>query len=111
MPENLLCFNLRKDHFFNFVGQIPPRGVCGVFGDSGAGKTSLVRALVGLDNKFIGEVTFKGCVWQDSNHFVKTEKRQIGMVFQEPRLFPHLDTLGNLTLTLNKHSLHSKAYI
>jgi molybdate transport system ATP-binding protein len=34
---------------------------------------------------------------------LKTEKRKIGMVFQEPRLFPHLDVKGNLNIALNKN--------
>lgn len=109
MPENRLNFNFRKGLLFDFSSEVPLQGVCAIFGDSGAGKTSLVRALIGLDDKFIGEVTFNGDVWQSAHHCVKTEKRQIGMVFQEPRLFPHLDTLGNLTLAQSKHSLYSIA--
>jgi molybdate transport system ATP-binding protein len=107
MHESTLQFNLRKEPLFDFTSKIPLQGICGIFGDSGAGKTSLVRALIGLDDQFIGSVIFKGCVWQDNHHFIKTEHRKIGMVFQEPRLFPHLDTLGNLTLALNKESIYS----
>ncbi|WP_022940999.1 molybdenum ABC transporter ATP-binding protein [Psychromonas hadalis] len=113
MPKSIfkaqLKFNLKKQGLFDFVGQISTQGICGIFGDSGAGKTSLVRALIGLDNDFMGEVLFNGQVWQDQHHFVKTENRAIGMVFQEPRLFPHLDALGNLKLALHKNSLYSIA--
>ncbi|WP_232772479.1 molybdenum ABC transporter ATP-binding protein [Psychromonas sp. Urea-02u-13] len=107
MPNNMLKFTLCKAGLFNFAAEINLAGVCGVFGDSGAGKTSLVRALIGLDEQFIGSVNFNNNVWQDDKHFVKTEHRQIGMVFQEPRLFPHLDALGNLTLAHNKRSLYT----
>lgn len=100
-------FNLKKEALFDFNGEIPVHGICGIFGDSGAGKTSLVRALIGLDDNFIGSVVFKNSIWQDDSLFVNTEDRQIGMVFQEPRLFPHLDTLGNLKLAHNKRSLYS----
>jgi len=109
MLNNLLKFNLKKEGLFDFSGQVSTKGICGIFGDSGAGKTSLVRALIGLDNDFSGSVIFNSEVWQKENLFVKTEQRCIGMVFQEPRLFPHLDTLGNLKLAENKHSLYSIA--
>lgn len=109
MPNNHLQFRLQKTDLFYFSGQIKLQGVCGIFGDSGAGKTSLVRALIGLDERFSGSVIFKNRVWQDNRHFIKTEHRHIGMVFQEPRLFPHLDALGNLTLALHKQSLYSIA--
>jgi len=107
MANHHLEFTLCKTGLFDFSGAFNLQGICGIFGDSGAGKTSLVRALIGLDNDFIGEVSYAGQVWQDARCFVKTEQRNIGMVFQEPRLFPHLDTLGNLRLACNKNSLYS----
>ncbi|WP_413699201.1 molybdenum ABC transporter ATP-binding protein [Psychromonas sp. KJ10-10] len=103
----MLKFNLQKNTFFDFKAQVPLQGVCGIFGDSGAGKTSLVHALTGLDKDFIGSVVFNDINWQSENNFIKTERRRIGVVFQEPRLFPHLNTLGNLTLAHNKNSLYS----
>ncbi|HEY5716509.1 MAG TPA: ATP-binding cassette domain-containing protein [Psychromonas sp.] len=86
----------------HFKGQIQLTGICTLFGDSGAGKTSLVRALAGLDDDFSGSVCFKSNSWQGEKHFVRTEKRKIGIVFQEPRLFPHLDVLANLQLAGKK---------
>jgi len=107
MLDEQLQFSLKKENLFDFSGVIPLQGITGVFGDSGAGKTSLVRALIGLDDNMVGTVTFKNSIWQDDIHFVKTEHRRIGMVFQEPRIFPHLDTLGNLLLAEHKESLYS----
>lgn len=105
----MLRFNLKKKigqtepfSLLHFKGQIQLTGVCTIFGDSGAGKTSLVRALAGFEDDFIGSVCFKELSWQDEKRFVKTEKRKIGMVFQEPRLFPHLDVLANLHLAGKK---------
>jgi len=102
-----LEFNLKKEALFDFKGSIVVQGVCGIFGDSGAGKTSLVRALIGLDDDFLGHVSFADEMWQKEALFVKTERRKIGMVFQEPRLFPHLDTLDNLKIAKHKNSLYS----
>jgi len=107
MPEHRLQFDLQKAGLFHFTATFELQGVCGIFGDSGAGKTSLVRALIGLDHGTTGHVSFAHQIWQDKQRFVKTEQRQIGMVFQEPRLFPHLDTRGNLALAQKKSSLYS----
>lgn len=104
----MLKFNLIKTQnkcgvpLFCFQGEIHLHGICAVFGDSGAGKTSFVRALAGLDNSFVGVLQSQGQLWQSADTFVKTEKRKIGMVFQEPRLFPHLDALANLQLATKK---------
>ena len=101
----MLKFDLIKsadDVSFNFKGEISLSGVCGVFGDSGSGKTTFSRVIAGLDDSFDGSLLFSGKDWQTENSFIKTENRKIGMVFQEPRLFPHLDALGNLKIAINK---------
>lgn len=102
----MLKFDLCKTHnnlpLFHFKGEIKASAICAVFGDSGAGKTSFVRAVAGLDNDFNGILEFKNSTWQNSKQFIKTENRKVGMVFQEPRLFPHLDALGNLKLACKK---------
>lgn len=109
----MLKFDLKKSAqhkpLFHFKGEVELQGICAVFGDSGAGKTSFFRVLAGLDNSFCGSLAWQGKTWQDNSSFIKTEKRHIGMVFQEPRLFPHLDTLGNLKLATKKavNSLYS----
>ncbi|PKF60668.1 molybdenum ABC transporter ATP-binding protein [Psychromonas sp. psych-6C06] len=104
---SLLSFELTKKSLFSFSGELELNGVCGIFGDSGAGKTTLVRSLIGLESGFSGDVSFAACQWQSEHVFIKTENRAVGMVFQEPRLFPHLDTRGNLLIAESKQSLYS----
>lgn len=74
------------------------RGITGIFGRSGAGKTSLLRCIAGLERPDEGRLVVGGDVWQDSGADVDwpVNEREIGYVFQEPRLFPHLDVRGNL---------------
>lgn len=76
--------------------QVPADGVTGVFGPSGAGKTSLLRAVAGLDRHAGGYLAIRGEVWQDATRFVPVHHRGVGFVFQEASLFPHLDVRGNL---------------
>ncbi|AIF48619.1 molybdenum ABC transporter ATP-binding protein [Dyella japonica] len=77
---------------------LPPQGITALFGPSGAGKTSCLRAIAGLEPDAVGRVSFGQSVWQDSLHrvFVPTHRRRIGYVFQEPSLFSHRTVAGNL---------------
>jgi molybdate transport system ATP-binding protein len=72
--------------------------VTAIFGPSGAGKTSLLRAIAGLERSAEGRVALGDIVWQDDarNIFVPPHLRRIGYVFQDGRLFSHLDVAGNL---------------
>jgi molybdate transport system ATP-binding protein len=76
---------------------LPARGLTAIFGPSGAGKTSCLRVLAGLD-RAEGVVRLGGDVWQDDARgiFVPTHERALGYVFQDARLFPHLSVRGNL---------------
>lgn len=73
-------------------------GVTALFGASGAGKSSLLRALAGFEKSASGKVVLAGETLLDSatGRFVKPSKRGFGMVFQQPNLFDHLDVAGNL---------------
>jgi molybdate transport system ATP-binding protein len=73
----------------------PATGVTALFGASGSGKTSLLRAVAGL-HRATGSIRINGEVWQDARRFVPTHKRPIGYVFQEASLFSHLSVRRNL---------------
>ncbi len=72
--------------------------VTGVFGHSGAGKTSLLHLVAGLERPAAGRLTFNGRIFFDMEKrlWVPPHRRRIGMVFQNARLFPHLDVRKNL---------------
>ena len=72
--------------------------VVGLFGRSGAGKTTLVSAIAGIGKPSRGCVRINGDVLFDSSRGidVPAERRRVGYVFQDALLFPHLDVLGNL---------------
>lgn len=74
----------------------PAVGVTALFGHSGCGKTSILRAIAGLSRGAEGRVSVNGETWQAPGVFIPTHKRALGYVFQEPSLFPHLTVLHNL---------------
>ncbi len=77
---------------------VPAEGTIAVFGSSGSGKTTLLRCLAGLERSSTGSMALNGHRWQDESQglFVPLSKRSIGFVFQEARLFPHLNVRQNL---------------
>lgn len=75
---------------------IPISGVTAIFGSSGAGKTSLLRAIAGFERPKYGQISFQGDIWQSDKIFIPPHRRPIGFVFQDPSLFPHLNVQQNL---------------
>ncbi len=84
---------------------VPANGVVGLFGASGSGKTSVLRALAGLEPDVKGEIRFGEQVWLNSERARSTAERGIGYVFQEPTLFPHLTVKGNLDYATKRRNL------
>ncbi len=76
--------------------KVPTSGVTALFGRSGSGKTSVLRAIAGLMRADRGMVKINGETWQEKHRFLPTHKRPIGYVFQEASLFPHLSVRHNL---------------
>lgn len=74
----------------------PSSGVTALFGRSGSGKTSVLRAVAGLLKTQQGTVKFNNTIWQDSDNFIPTHQRPIGYVFQEASLFSHLSVRQNM---------------
>ncbi|MTV18428.1 MULTISPECIES: molybdenum ABC transporter ATP-binding protein [Bradyrhizobium] len=72
--------------------------VTGLFGASGSGKTSLINTIAGLLRPDRGSIVIDGEILDDTatGVHVPTWRRRIGYVFQDARLFPHLDVRQNL---------------
>jgi molybdate transport system ATP-binding protein len=72
--------------------------VTGLFGASGAGKTSLINMIAGLVKPDRGTIALDGETLDDTaaGVHVPPYRRRIGYVFQDARLFPHLDVRANL---------------
>ena len=84
------------DFQLNVKFSAPSAAVTAIFGHSGSGKTSVLRAIAGLNKSLTGRIRVGNEVWQDERHFLPSHKRSIGYVFQEASLFPHLSVKRNL---------------
>lgn len=82
----------------------PTPGVIALFGRSGSGKTTLVEMLAGLLPPDEGAVQLADTVLTDTARGIDVapERRRIGYVFQDARLFPHLSVAGNLRYGLRR---------
>ena len=77
---------------------LPGRGVSALFGHSGSGKTTCLRAMAGLERAPRGYFALGDEVWQDEARglFVPPHQRALGVVFQEASLFAHLSVRRNM---------------
>jgi molybdate transport system ATP-binding protein len=84
--------------------------VVALVGPNGAGKTTLLRAIAGLVPFESGHVHLDGQVLEDagSGHYVPTERRSIGFVFQDYLLFPHLSVVDNVAFGLRSRGTHRR---
>ena len=70
-----------------------------ICGPSGSGKSTLIRCINALEDYQEGTLTVAGSVLGDDIKAIDAVRRQVGMVFQQFNLFPHLTVLENLTLS------------
>ena len=83
---------------------LPAQGISALFGRSGAGKTSLINAVAGIVTPDDGVIRVGDRVFFDRARDIDLplEQRGIGYVFQDARLFPHLNVAGNLRYGLKR---------
>lgn len=99
MPELALnCIVQFPSFHLALAERLPLRGITGLFGPSGIGKSTLLRIIAGLERRAAGRVSWAGECWQDDSRkrFVPPHRRGVAMVFQDARLFNHLSVAGNL---------------
>lgn len=101
MSAETLSINMalrRGDFRLSLDETLPLGGVTAVLGRSGCGKTSLLRAIAGLEPIEKGQISLGGRMLCDTSAgtHVPAHRRGVGYVFQDARLFSHLDVAGNL---------------
>lgn len=89
---------LKRSGFTFDVAFETNNGITALFGVSGAGKSTAIRLMAGLERPDRGRIAANGSVLLDTNRkvCVASHKRRIGLVFQDAHLFPHLSVKSNL---------------
>lgn len=75
-----------------------------LLGPSGCGKTTTLRCIAGLERPTSGEIRLGDVVVVSDHHFVPTHKRDIGMVFQDYAVWPHMTVFENVAFPLRMAS-------
>ncbi|MCF7355166.1 ABC transporter ATP-binding protein [Vibrio sp. CK2-1] len=84
--------------------------VC-LLGASGCGKTTLLKAIAGLLPLSSGQMKLNDNLIDDGEHWVAPEQRNIGLIFQDYALFPHLTVSENVAFGLQDHSKSQRSTI
>lgn len=103
MTSLYTCIDWRRGAFnLDLELNIPTQGVTAIYGPSGSGKTTLLRCIAGLERPPLGIVRLGSTSWQSPTTWVAPEQRQVGYVFQEASLLPHLSVQQNLRYALKR---------
>ncbi len=86
----------------------PGEIVC-LLGASGCGKTTLLKAMAGLMPLSAGTLSIGCTVMDNEQHSVPPEQRNIGMIFQDYALFPHLTVAENIGFGLSQLAAQARA--
>ena len=104
--ERLLIDVRKKFGAFGLIADVdvPLRGLTAIFGASGAGKSTLINLVAGLHRPDQGRISVGPATFFDSSQGidVPVQRRGLGYVFQDARLFPHLSVRRNLTFGLSR---------
>ena len=82
--------------------EVAPAELVALLGPSGCGKTTLLRILAGLEVPDEGEIVVRDSTLTSASVHVAPERRQVGMVFQDWALFPHLTVAKNVAYGLSR---------
>lgn len=77
--------------------------VLGLVGPNGAGKSTVLHTVAGIERMVSGSIVLDGDVLDDATTYVAPEDRRAVVVFQDIRLFPHMDVLANVAYGPRSH--------
>lgn len=100
--KNLSCHYEKTAVVENLSFHVNEGDMCCLLGPSGCGKTTVLRAIAGFHPISSGEISLGNICLSDSKTNLPPEERQIGMVFQDYALFPHLTVKQNICFGLSK---------
>lgn len=102
LPDGLSVHVVRPERGVDVAFDVAADEVAAIVGPSGAGKTTVLRAIAGLDGPHGGHVSLHGEVWDaDGRALLGVAERRVGLVQADPLLLPHLDLATNIALAID----------
>ena len=113
MKPILICKNISKNYHANIAVNnlsisVSKGEIISILGGSGCGKTTLLRLIAGFEKLDSGEIELKNMCVSSTEKHTAPENRNIGMVFQEYSLFPHMNVAQNITFGLKGYNKSEK---
>lgn len=102
------CYGNKEHIISKFNLTIDKGEIVSILGESGSGKSTILRLLSGLETPCSGSIKMNNEVMVDDRCFVLPEKRGVGMVFQDYALFPHMTVAENIQFGLKRMSKKEK---
>ena len=104
-----VCVSLQGKRIVEDFNLTVNRGDIGcLVGPSGCGKTTLLRTIAGFEHPDSGTIELNGQVIADAEHSTSPESRNVGMVFQDLALFPHLNVRKNIAFGMREKQKKEK---
>ena len=93
-----LEFSYKKEDpiLYNLNLKLKEGEIFSIHGSSGSGKSTILRLIAGFEKQSKGIIKINNKIVSDKNNFIPTEKRNIGLVFQDKNLLPHLNIKNNI---------------
>lgn len=99
-----------QDALTDFSLAVAAGSIVCLSGESGSGKTTLLRLVAGFETPDHGRIVLAGRQVADARRQLPPERRGLGMVFQDPALFPHLDVAANIGFALRHADAATRAW-
>jgi len=106
--KNIECRYGKEVAVKNFSMRVREGNLVCLLGPSGCGKSTILRAIAGLEPIRNGQIILSGETVSSATSNLPAEKRQLGMVFQDYALFPHMTIEANICFGLRQHSTDEK---
>ena len=102
--QSITCRYDTREVFRALSFEVAAGSIACLLGPSGCGKTTALRAIAGFEPVISGSIVLDGVVLSKPGQTLPPEQRQVGMVFQDYALFPHLTVAANIAFGLTHHT-------
>ncbi len=105
MTDIDFCYDKNNENILeDFELNIDKGQTLSILGESGSGKSTILRLLAGLERQKKGQIVIGNKIMNNENTFVSPENREVGMVFQDYALFPHMTVFENISFGISNLS-------